>query len=301
MEREEKSEDYFLNYPDARLTNLSALRHYEKYGKRLGYSSLDLLVSDIDKSSSLSNQAINNTTDTVFCVHVFYFDLIDEIADWLTQAKSEIQADVVLTLPIEWKLESILYAIQKIAPVHLLLTTNVGRDIWPFLQILGELRTRNYTYGCKIHSKKSTHLPNGKLWRTSLYQALLSPNAIRIVRSLFHGDLNIGLLGPVGTRATCKTPQVVTQNKKSMKLIGDREHVDAQKASDFIAGSMFWFRVKAFPPATLINWTASDFEEELGQIDGTLAHGFERMFPLLAANAGFELRFFESSYVNNPY
>ena len=54
----------------------------------------------------------------------------------------------------------------------------------------------------------------------------------------------------------------------------------------FIAGSMFWFRRAALQhlfrgPDILA------FEDELGQTDGTTAHAYERIFALLAGQAGY--------------
>ena len=54
----------------------------------------------------------------------------------------------------------------------------------------------------------------------------------------------------------------------------------------FIAGSMFWFRRAALQHL----FSGPDipaFEDELGQTDGTTAHAYERIFALLAGQAGY--------------
>jgi lipopolysaccharide biosynthesis protein len=40
---------------------------------------------------------------------------------------------------------------------------------------------------------------------------------------------------------------------------------------------MFWAQVKAFEPLFALNLRTNDFEAEMGQTNGTLAHSIERL------------------------
>lgn len=54
-------------------------------------------------------------------------------------------------------------------------------------------------------------------------------------------------------------------------------HDVPQHCSDFPAGSFFWARVNCLMPLFALGLTEDDFEEESGQLDGTLAHAIERV------------------------
>jgi lipopolysaccharide biosynthesis protein len=271
------------------MTNVSILRHGKSSSSISNDVNLDL------------REDTRRAAETVFCVHVFYADLIDEIAQFLEMAKAYITADTVLTLPAEWSLKDITFAIELIKPVRVILVKNVGRDVWPFLLTLKEVRALGYEFGCKIHSKKSPHLRGGGHWRTSLLRSLLSESAIESVMSRFHSSSAVGLLGPKGSRGSCKDTETIASNRVNMELISRREGLPLHDAADFIVGTMFWFRIAAFSSLNLDLWHDDDFDEELGQSDGTLAHAFERLFPLIAEQSKFRLEFYDALGGNNPY
>ena len=55
----------------------------------------------------------------------------------------------------------------------------------------------------------------------------------------------------------------------------------------FVAGSMFWFRLAALQ-GLVERANVATFETEQGQTDGTIAHAYERIFALVAGQAGFD-------------
>ena len=51
--------------------------------------------------------------------------------------------------------------------------------------------------------------------------------------------------------------------------------------SKFPAGSMYWFKPEIFSQQVIQNLSTLTFQDELGQYDGTMAHGIERIVGVL--------------------
>jgi lipopolysaccharide biosynthesis protein len=74
--------------------------------------------------------------------------------------------------------------------------------------------------------------------------------------------------------------------------IMSRLGLDKVVLDEFVAGTMFWFKFDAMKNIAETEWTENEFGPELGQIDGTLAHAFERVFgPYVKALGGQILRY----------
>lgn len=285
---------------------------YLEPDRHFGYAYLNAVSAAVAKKNALAPvgqsfvDSYNRTAqvksaDTAICVHVFYPDLIDEISEVLVSARQYSSFDVVLSLPMHWTNNDIENAIAKLSPVYCILTENVGRDIWPFIQSLRKASELGYQYGCKIHSKKSPHLSNGSRWRKGLYASLFSPFSMSQVRKLFLDSDDIGILAPKDSIATCEDPSTLQDNRENLERILLKFDSSIADMGDFVAGTMFWFKVEAFKILMDGRLTQSDFGPELGAIDGTVAHACERAIPYLASLAGFRLETYEFSGKLNPY
>lgn len=301
MAGDDADEEYFNNYPDAKALCLPAMVHFKKYGARLGYTPPKKETQKVLEGHDFNCAPDCKDKTIAMCVHIYYIELVEEIAQVIENARALIEADVFLSLPNDWTQSAICYATDRLKPIQLIISENVGRDIWPFLQTLKFLRAGGYKLGCKIHSKKSPHLSNGDLWRKSLYASLLGVDAINDVLSHFQTDESVGILGPSGSKASCKNIDTISNNKRSLEIVAEKQNLMLSSAGDFTAGSMFWFRVKAFSSVADNSWHSSDFGPELGATDGTIAHAFERLFPLIAIQSHYDVGFYQSALGENPY
>jgi lipopolysaccharide biosynthesis protein len=212
--------------------------------------------------------------DSVLLVHIFYADLIPAFAKHIARLRDK--ADVIITFPDLWS-EAELTALAKAIPrARLVPTPNRGRDIAPFMTALRIAADQGYSVFCKVHSKKSPHLAHGAQWRDALLDGLIAPAAAEAALQNFALEPRLGLLAPASARMRLGDHAVMFNNGPGMTLLAERLGFRYGDDSEFAAGSMFWGRVPAFK--AIYAYPASDypFEPELGRIDGTLAHAFER-------------------------
>ncbi|MBU4433955.1 MAG: glycoside hydrolase family 99-like domain-containing protein [Alphaproteobacteria bacterium] len=222
--------------------------------------------------------------DAVLLVHIFYADLIPVFAKRVARLRDK--ADVIVTFPDHWS-EAELRTLAKAIPgARLVATPNRGRDIAPFLTALKIAADQGHTIFCKIHSKKSPHMANGAQWRDTLLDALVAPEAAETALQRFTLDPRLGLLAPDSARMRLGDHAVMFNNGPAMDFLAKRLNFQHGPDSAFAAGSMFWGRVTAFKALHVLAAADYPFEPELGRIDGTLAHAFERAMGAVVLASG---------------
>ena len=172
---------------------------------------------------------------------------------------------------------------------------NKGRDILPFIRIFQKYSFYEYQFVLKVHTKKSNWvyskyanilgIESGKSWKNQLLRDLLGNqrNFLEISK-IFENDKNIGIVTSLDSLIS------VRRNKGGNKLsiwiimreLGIRRNLNFYK---FPAGSMYWFRPEIFSREIIQKLSTLVFEEELGQTDGTMAHGVERIVGVLVKNS----------------
>jgi len=163
---------------------------------------------------------------------------------------------------------------------------NRGRDILPFLKSLNQ--THDFEIGLKLHTKKSPQRADGANWLAALLNTLLPTASTPQIVKAIHADPRIGLVAPPGF--CLPVGPWVLDNASSMARVMDTMGCPLtdmyMEDAYFAAGSMFWFRRDALSrlsdPA-LVHL----FEPEEGQLDGTTAHGIERLFGVETRRQGY--------------
>jgi lipopolysaccharide biosynthesis protein len=233
-------------------------------------------------------QCDENIPRIAVVVHLFYWDLVDELAEYISNMPFPFDLYVTATEGIYPQVFSYFNHRFPQVSINVVEVENRARDIGPFLT---KFKSRYYDYDlvCKVHSKKSPHAPSLSGWRGFLLDRLLGSDAqIREIVSEFDRDPKLGLLYPTYYRAVRPSISWGTNRGLVSDLFSWLE-IDFDPASPcvFPAGSMFWFRPKALSKLIDFDFSMEEFSEESGQTDGTLAHAIERSFLFVVEHNGY--------------
>lgn len=166
---------------------------------------------------------------------------------------------------------------------------NRGRDMASFLQQAKLAVEGGAELICKVHTKRSAHRTDGEQWRRSLYGNVLGDGKLaRQILRAFAVNSAIGIIAPEGH----VVPGDLYWGSNAARVLALAARLGYQGDPTpfvFSAGSMFWIRSEALRPMLDLDLTYADFEEEARQVDGTLAHALERLFPIVARMGGYRL------------
>ena len=223
--------------------------------------------------------------------HIYYPDLTEEIADSLANIKCK------FNLYVSCKSQEDLQRIQKSlsdrlpqASIKIKVTPNRGRDIGPMLCEFASNLLENDVI-CHVHSKQSPHNLNKQDWRRQLLHGLFaSEEHVLAILSLLRDNKKLGMIFPE-YHWSLRTQIHWGGNFNSAKELLSRWGLSAQEEALalFPAGSMFWARAEALKQLLQTQWKYSEFDEELSQVDGTLAHAIERCFGEIVTQNGYKL------------
>lgn len=73
-----------------------------------------------------------------------------------------------------------------------------------------------------------------------------------------------------------------------LKRFGGFPRIRFRGAVDFPAGGMFWVKSDAIRPLLEADWSYENFPPELGQLEGTVQHGVERLVGALSSALGYQ-------------
>jgi len=266
-------------------------RAASEYGQWIKKSTLhnDSVAYGLDKQvAGVDNKKI------AVVLHLYYFELWEQFE----LALSGITKTFDLYISIRKKNNcSLVEKILKSFPdANIYEIPNKGRDILPFLCIFKEIEPLGYELILKLHTKKSPHLKGykgiadyGEKWREATLTSLFGGNKrVNDIFDLFDSNPNLGVFSPVEHLYPFKSTDINYQVVNQLLPSIDNETFDSNNYS-YAGGSMFWFRPEALKKILQLDLTEENFEEELGQLDGTLAHAIERLFGVVCQTSGYIL------------
>ena len=263
---------------------------YLEPDSKLGYAYLAATRRALKRAADNSANAIGTrhaAQRICVVVHAFYPDLLDEMLSRL--AKWSMPIRMVVTTCAEREAE-VLEALKKWdMDADCRIFENRGRDILPFLHVANELADAGETLVVKLHTKRSPHRGDGDVWRRDLLDKLIQPQNAKQIEEAFREEPQLGMVGPEGHILPISFYWGSNEAKVQYlcRIMGVGE-VDPA-VGVFSAGSMFWIRIDALRPLLDIYLDEAAFEEECGQLDGTMAHAIERCLAPMIRDSGYFL------------
>jgi hypothetical protein len=165
---------------------------------------------------------------------------------------------------------------------------NIGRDVAPFIVGFRE-EIPKYDFILKLHSKKSPHSNALSGWFEHCLDNLIGSIDVFYTNMLELIKDDVAIIYPVENYAlslgikhdSCWGHEDGNYEKaKPLLSTLGLQHIDRNSDFPFPTGNMFWCKPDILFP--ILDWDLKfdDFDNEGGQIDGTLAHSIERLIGL---------------------
>ncbi len=222
-------------------------------------------------------------------LHAFHLDLLREIRAYLGHIP--FPADLFVSTDTEAKARAATacFADWSLGTVEIRVVPNRGRDVAAKLVGFAAVHDR-YEYVLHLHTKRSPHDARLAGWRGYLLETLLgSPEVVSAVFEAFAVAPKLGMLAPQHIDVLRPWIQWGGNFDEAEMLAMRMGFALSRRAPlDFPSGSMFWARSAALRPLLDLALDFTDFPDESGQADATLAHSIERLYYLVCEQAGFD-------------
>lgn len=290
--------DMPVMFNDAPKGSILRTREYERmarYKRRYVWRDLDevtqeLAASDnwIHKNLRLAPFEISQDTALPdFCIHIHAY-YIDELDDVLSQHCLLQRAKrLVITTDVEKKADQIRQIMKKYDLVpEIVLVSNTGRDILPFLQLFTEDGAAGSDdIWCHLHLKKSlSTTKSGDVWRRFLMQILLGNDTHISDAIATIADQDVGLVAPFDPYFIGWTETRHILPKFAHRLPGPMP----QNPLLFPVGNMFWVRRSVVLAMIEVFGPDYPWPSEPIANDGTEYHLIERLWPAMATHLDLE-------------
>ena len=264
----------------------------EKYGYA-SINSLSKALFDKDyKDINYNFKDFNIKPIIAIQAHIFYIELLNEIIDKINNIP--VKFDLFISTDSLLKKNNIQNYIKqysKASNIDIKIIENKGRDVLPLLIQMRNV-IKNYKYLCHIHTKKTMYTNIGDDWRNYLLENLLgNEKIISEILSDFENNEKLGFIFPENYYKVLFQfgIQFLNRNNKSIIIHLLKKYFHKfriGKKLEFPAGNMFWARVNAIYQIFNEKYE-NNLPIEIGQKDGTIMHGIERIWLYLVKLNGY--------------
>jgi lipopolysaccharide biosynthesis protein/glycosyltransferase involved in cell wall biosynthesis len=222
-------------------------------------------------------------------IHVYYPALFPQMIARLDQNKTN--PDLLISVTTKSSEDAVKRFIRDYkGKVTIRITPNRGRDIGPFLTEFGHELLNGYDIIGHLHTKKTVDVADaavGQRWYRFLLENLLGGGApmADIILSRMADSPDLGLVFP-------DDPHVIgwDGNRRFVEPYLEALSLDnLPKHLNFPVGTMFWARPQALKGLFDLRLQWCDYPAEPLPYDGSLLHGIERLFGVVAEQAGYKI------------
>jgi lipopolysaccharide biosynthesis protein len=221
-------------------------------------------------------------------IHIFYTDLIGELLSYIENIPAH--TDLYISTDSDEKkirIERQLKNYNK-GTVVIRVFSNRGRDIAPCFIGFRDIFDQ-YQYCLHIHTKKSAYNPRLGQWRGYLLDSLIGSVEIATSNLYLLAQDDIGVIFPqhfADIRDNIEWGNNFQNTKWLLGLAGIE--INQTTLLEFPSSSMLFAKTAALKKLYSLPVLWDDFEKERGQIDGTLAHAYERSFLYFCESSGYK-------------
>lgn len=263
----------------------SPLLHYLRIGRSEGRSAEPMPEGALEPAELSGLARRPPASAFAAAVHVHYAELWPEIRDALRGCG--VALDLFVTVSERGaETRRTLSRIRADWPdARVVATPNRGRDILPFVRLVEAGLLDPYAAVCKLHTKRSPHRGDGDRWRRHLVGSLLDPARLPGRLVAFQADAEAALWVADGQIYRGRRHWGPNE-ARALDLLARAGLAADPAALGFPGGSMCWMKPAVIARVRALGLRPQDFEPEQAQLDGTLAHAFERAFGYLATSGG---------------
>lgn len=271
-------------------TTVNPLQHYFDVGERLSLPTRPENSITISTRHTTDSRWTNSSLRIGIHIHLFYPNMAELFVKYLLQQPFPYDLLISTTTDADALFLKNYFNNSNLNANKLIIrkVTNRGRDIAPFLVGFQDIFS-DYDVVCHLHSKRSPHAVFGEAWLSWIMDNLFGDPQVALA-CLQHLERtpNCAMLFP-DNYFEIKPFAGWGGNEARLHALSHYLHTsipDIPAFANFPAGSMAWFRTDFLNSIIIGGLNITHFEEEGGQVEGTLAHLLERALPFIAQCRG---------------
>lgn len=242
------------------------------------------------------------SSNVLVVVHVYYPELWEQISFCISNLDRLNKCyDLYVTIPEKLRFFSS-HILEFNKKANIIITENVGYDIWPFIKVLNCVELDKYDYIIKLHTKRSLGMTVvstcnkyffiGKTWRTLLLSFISKKRNLESVFCAFEKDASLGMVN-----SNKIIEETVLPSKDAHYSYCAENAIDIinklipynSNCIKFVAGSMFICRAKPLKLLKELDYDLKDFIKVDRDKVNDLPHILERVFGGLITVQGYKI------------